>query len=325
VGTGAATASTPGGSKPGRLDTPFPLVAGWSSDGGATFQKTDLPLTLPQIPGVSVGYGPARIASGPAGTVVIAPLAAAVTDPAALVPAGTDVGGGLVVSDDGIDALAPAPACPAGSTPLDKAGDPAKAKRDAVAGTPTKPDPAAPVAPPPEPAAAEVPIAKRIGGGGGACVAADGTVTGLDRKIVSHRTWDQLGVAPEALAALRHEPVAFYAAPGSTVFARVTLPVGVRADELLLEATDRGFTAVAGSFAGKSPATTVLASTDGRAWAASAGPAVSMGSAGSPGPTPSSAAMPTARSWLCGPGRGGRRPRSPMPSARTCATVRGPT
>jgi hypothetical protein len=143
-----------------------------------------------------------------------------------------------------------------------------------------KPDAAAPIIAKGEGVAtdpAAAPVRKVDGRAASACIAPDGAVTVVDQPIVAHHSWEDLGLPSDARAALGHEPIAFHAAPGSTTFERVVLPGGVRADDLLLETTGSGFTAVAGSYASKTPTSTVLSSADGRTWSATPGPAVSMG------------------------------------------------
>jgi hypothetical protein len=297
VGTAPAFAASSDVNAPAPPDV---LTTSWSTDGGKTFQRDALPFSLPSRAGVSSAFRGVQVASTPAGTVVMAALDGSV-DAAALVPAGTSLANGWEQTVDGIDVLGAPAACPAGTKPFEtvgaakaeiaardgsatpnKGGDPATARLPAPPSAVLPPDAKtapdvvpAPSAPGPDPGPSRAGKAARgMGRIPAACVSPDGTIAVADQPVVAHLTWDQLGLTGDALAAVRHEAVAFFAAHGSRTFARVTLPAGVRADDILLDSADDGFTAVVGAYDTKDATTTVLSSADGRAWSAAPGPAV---------------------------------------------------
>ena len=96
------------------------------------------------------------------------------------------------------------------------------------------------------------------------------------RGVLASYTWDQLGVTGDLLRAVRRQPVAFAAAPGSTEFTRVDLPdLDPVGGPILLDAGDGGFDLVATTTTGtafkamEGMRVMVLHSDDGRAWTAS--------------------------------------------------------
>lgn len=244
VGTGPATAAV--GGRP-----VSPLLAGWSDDEGRTWQKAPLPLDLEAIAARSTrsAVETTSVAVGPHGTVVAGVLHAR-ADVNALLPAGVSAPDGWALSATGVDLLGPdrGPRCPEGTRPPDE-------EKVAV--------------PPEAQSSGEVQA--------GFCLAGDGnrvvTVSPQDlRGVIASYTWADLGVDGDLLRAVRRQPVAFLAAPGSDRFERVALPdVESVRGPVLLDASPEGFTLVTTTGAGWAPdgppgTLTVLTSIDGATW-----------------------------------------------------------
>ena len=249
VGTGPATAAVDG-----RRPTP-PLLVGWSDDGARTWRNAPLPLDLDAIAArttraVVTGT---EVAAGPRGTVVVGVLDA-LLDVKASLPAGVSAPDGWAFTAAGVDLLGPdrGPVCPAGSFPPEDEVVVAKA-------------------PVPDPSGEVHPLW---------CTTEDRqrpvVVSPQDlRGVTASYSWAELGVDGDLLRAVRRQPVAFFAAPGSERFERVELPeLQPVQGPVLVDAGDHGFDLVTttGEYPPRGDAAaniTVAASTDGRAWALS--------------------------------------------------------
>ncbi|HEX2701034.1 MAG TPA: hypothetical protein VHM89_12605 [Acidimicrobiales bacterium] len=252
VGTGPATAAA--GDRP-----TSPLLVGWSDDGARTWTRHALPLDLAALSSrtVASGVGNASVAAGPSGTVVMASVFAQLDVPSVL-PPGAAAPNGWVLTDTGVDVLGPERpvACPAGTSA------PAEQKPQ----------------PPPEARAEVWPSV---------CLADDGSAVQIPpqqvRGVEASYTWEQLHVDGDLLQAVRHQPFAFAAAPGSDRFERVALPpLDEVQGPLMLDTDDAGFdlvTTTTGRILVDGSQTTgivVLHSADGRSWERSSAPADDM-------------------------------------------------
>jgi hypothetical protein len=243
VGTGPATAAAGGRSV-------SPLLVGWSDDGARTWQKARLPVDLEAIAARSTRsiVRSTAVAAGPAGTLAVGVLDASL-DVRASLPAGVTAPDGWVLTETGVDLLGPERkgVCPAGSSPPEKTADM-----------------------PADPSGEVFPVW---------CTTGDDDrmplmVSPQDaRGVTASYTWEQLGVDGDLLVAVRRQPVAFLAPPGSDRFERVDVPAvpGVQGP-VLLEVSDTGFDLVT-TTADKPgrPSMVVLESPDGRSWRAAEG------------------------------------------------------
>lgn len=258
VGTGPATAAVGGRSV-------SPLLVGWSDDGAKTWNRELLPIDLAALSGRATRAGVVNtaVASGPAGTVVAGVLSATLDVPAVL-PAGATAPNGWALTDTGVDVLGPERevACPEGSAvpPEDKAMRQEKLARAGVAAG----------------AGDEKPVEV----GPSLCLRGDGTPVQVSPQdaygVEASYTWEQLQVEGDLLRAVRSQPVAFRAAPGSERFERVDLPaVDQVGGPLLLDAGGGGFDLVTTTMSldreegTRTSGLTILRSADGRSWAQS--------------------------------------------------------
>ncbi|MPY92854.1 MAG: hypothetical protein GEV08_07220 [Acidimicrobiia bacterium] len=277
VGTGTATAGVDGGAPGG-------LLVGWSDDGGETWQRQALPVDLASIAAASTFSGAASttVAAGPAGVLALTVITAELDVPA-LLPDGVGAPNGWAVTATGVDLLGSAGPveCPAGSSdrpaarpapePAVSDGAGIDGPRPAVAPSTSAPeegglgtDPQGST-PPARPGRVG---AKWCFDDGGRAVASASPQEA--QGVIASYTFAELGVDGDLLRAVRREPIAFLAAPGTTEFERVELPqLGPVASDVLLRSSEDGFELVAGSFVegtGTSLDVTVLRSEDGRSW-----------------------------------------------------------
>ena len=247
VGTGPATAAV------GARRPVSPLLVGWSDDGARTWQRTRLPLDLDAIAARSLRSGvvDTEVAAGPHGTVVVGVLDAALDVTAAL-PAGATAPHGWSSTAAGVDLLGPdrGPVCPEGTSPPKDDGpapDVGQAPGEAQPLWCMRDDDERPVMVTPQDA----------------------------RGVTASYSWAELGVDGDLLRAVRRQPVAYFAPPGSDRFERVELPALASVQgTVLLDASDAGFdlvtTTTDGSLRGDSTGTVaILTSADGRSWGAS--------------------------------------------------------
>ncbi|MBV9664806.1 MAG: hypothetical protein JOZ37_12635 [Actinobacteria bacterium] len=257
VGTGPATAAV-GGQKSSRL------VSGWSDDGGKTWQEADLPVDMNAVAtkSSSSGLGIAQIASGAKGTVAVATPTAQL-DVNKVLPNGATAPYGWALTETGVDVLGAPPAkdpCPAG-TVSDKGGDTSN------------------------PAAPPGPVYPTY------CMPGDGSKPAMERTagqqpvevspqqargVTASYTWAQLGVDGDLLKAIKHQPIGFYAPPGSTHFERIDLPTpDGTGDATAVVAGKDGFDVVLSASYGVAPTKTqqqppsqltIVHSADGRTW-----------------------------------------------------------
>jgi hypothetical protein len=198
---GTAAATADGGTRT------TPVFVGWSDDGAATWQRAGLDLDLAAIGAVSrrLDVTASDVVSSDAGTVAVVVLSAAL-DISKVLPDGVTAPHGWARTEEGVDLLASdEPSCDSGEKPV----------------------------PTTEPAAEAF---------GVACKGRGGVVTPQEAYGVrASYTWAELGVAGDVLRAVRRQPVAFFAEPGSTEFRRVELASDAPAYDVLLEAVDGGF------------------------------------------------------------------------------------
>jgi hypothetical protein len=239
VGTGPATAAAPG-RKPAS-----DLVAGWSDDGGRTWDKVALKIDMHAISAKTLQLSTfnTRVVSSDKGTLVVAVLTAGLDVPAVL-PAGATAPNGWVTTDSGVDVLGP------------RKGDPCPA------GTKHSKDPTAGQATPGE----SGPIYCDDGNGHST------TVRPQDAwGVTGQYSWAQLGVDGDLLAAVRSQPLAFFAPAGTTNFERAHLADN-RTSGVAATAAADGFDVVLGAPADpvstrtQTQKATVLHSSDGRTW-----------------------------------------------------------
>lgn len=236
VGTAPAEAVPPG--RPPMLRS-SDLVVGWSDDGARYWQTKKLPLDLPRNVPTRVGsIASAQVASGPQGTVAVVVLHAELDVPAVL-PDGATAPHGWATTDTGVDVLGPERGvrCPDGFDNPDKE---------------TGSQPPSEVMP---------------------TWCQNGTATVVlspqqTRAVVASYTWEQLGVGGDLLRAVRQQPIAFFARPGSTEFQPVELPGSDRASSVALDATEAGFDLMAttGDRYGRDGKVMLLQSGDGQSW-----------------------------------------------------------
>lgn len=264
VGTGPAGAA-PAGQRP----VP-PLMVGWSDDGARTWDRASLPLDLQGLVSKTLRLNVASttVASGPEGTVIAGVLDGGL-DVAALLPDGATAPNGWATTATGVDVLGPAreSVCPAGSLTPEAMME---RRRDVrvITGEAEKPGEVYPTTCLPE--------NQELSNAGREDFV---QVPPQDaRGVVASYTWEQLGVDGDLLRAVRRQPVAFAAAPGSTEFSRVDLPdLDPVGGPILLDAGGGGFDLVATTARTQTAKETdgvqlmVLHSDDGRAW--TAGPA----------------------------------------------------
>jgi hypothetical protein len=87
--------------------------------------------------------------------------------------------------------------------------------------------------------------------------------------VTASFTWQQLHVDGDVLKAVRRQPIAFFAPPGSTEFHRVDLPATDPAYALLLQATDGGFDLTTSTISqGSMGQPRIIQSSDGKQWPA---------------------------------------------------------
>jgi hypothetical protein len=207
VGTSAAQGAT---------KTPAVLV-GWSDDQAKSWKRANLDIDLAAIAAKSthVAVITSDIATGKHGTVALVVVAAQL-DVRTVLPAGVTAPNGWAITPTGVDLLAgrqPAPdTCPSGTT-IDREEPQNDSPRGIL---------------------------------GVSCVDADRnfarTVRAQDAYgVASSFTWQQLNVTGNFLRAVRQQPIAFYAPPGSTDFKRVEMPATDSSYGFLLQATNDGF------------------------------------------------------------------------------------
>lgn len=237
VGTSPAEAVVPG--RPPTLRS-SDLVVGWSDDGARRWQTEKLPLDLPMnVPTRFGTVGSAEVASGPQGTVAVVVLHAELDVPAVL-PDGVTAPHGWATTDTGVDVLGPERdvRCPDGFDKPDK--ETGSQSPSEVMPTWCQNDKETVVLAPQQ-----------------------------TRTVVASYTWEQLGVGGDLLRAVRQQPIAFFARPGSTEFQRVELSGSdsVRGG-ITLDATEAGFDMMAttGDRYGRDGAIMLLQSSDGRSW-----------------------------------------------------------
>jgi hypothetical protein len=243
------------------------LIAGWSDDGGKTFNKKVLPLDWNGMESnsTSVTLLDTQIASNDTGTVVIAAVRAALDVPR-LLPNGVAAPDGWATTATGVDILGPEKDtvnCPPGTRSA------AEAKMADAAGRATV---VANDQPDTRPKAREIEPAW--------CISDDRSGQGVavspqdSRGVVRSVTFSELGVSGDLLSAATNQVFAFFAPEGSTDFTRVDLG-GVRGDSSFLDADDGAFHLFASaSGTGYTPAdTNDLRSEDGKTWTSVPGPA----------------------------------------------------
>lgn len=239
VGTSPGEA-LPAGSR-ARL-TSSNLVVGWSDDEGRKWQKAALPVDLEDTRATRWGSVPSTaVAAGPRGVLAVAAFTADLDVPA-LLPAGVTAPRGWSTTDTGVDILGAikAGACPEGSKPAE-------------------------VTAPPGEQVGEVAPVWCADGKRGQPVAPQAAY-----EVKAHYTFAQLGVDGDVLRAVRRQPMAWWAEPGSTEFRRVELPeVGGVSGGLEVIAHEGGFDvlAVTGDrFGAGNHKLALLQSGDGRSW-----------------------------------------------------------
>ena len=247
VGTGPSTAAVPG-----RPTNASDLIAGWSDDGGETWNKAVLPFDMKAVAAKSTlaSITDTEIASSPKGTVAIA-AARANLDVPALLPDGAKAPNGWAISATGVDVLGPKRdnVCPPGTT-AEKSGEDRESTKPAEVGPvycfdENAPDPKGTVVSPQD-----------------------------ARGVTASYTWDQLGISGDTVHAARGDLVAFFAEPGSTDFERVDLgDVQGEGGPLLAVAAEDGFDivrAIHAPLSGYPGTVSILHSVDGRTWAPAA-------------------------------------------------------
>jgi hypothetical protein len=174
---------------------------------------------------------------------------------ASLLPAGVTAPNGWATSETGIDVLGAArrDACPNGKGPITTAQPSSEVNRGQVA---------------------EVGPMWCPGPDNESVVVMPQQSNGVVRSF----TWAELGIDGDLLKAMRREPIAFLAAPGSTDFERVELPqVATNAGQLAVDADAAGFTIATSTstdrYGVQSNGLAVLQSPDGRTWARGSRPA----------------------------------------------------
>lgn len=244
------------------------LVAGWSDDGGKTFNKKALPIdwAAMESKSTSVSLLDTQVASTGKGTVVVANVQAALDVPH-LLPSGVTAPDGWATTATGVDILGPekngSDYCPPGTTndkaELEGANN---AKRAGMISDRN----------------ADLPKQREVEPGW--CFNKDNPDSGGQsvspqemRGVVRSLTWSDLGVSGDTEAAASKHVFGFFAPAGSTEFERVDLG-NARTDSVFLDADDAGFNVFASGITyGSSPAgSTDLHSVDGKNWTSVAGP-----------------------------------------------------
>lgn len=218
------------------------LVVGWSDDQGRKWQKASLPVDLRDTRATRWGsVSTTAVAAGPRGVLAVAAFTADLDVPA-LLPAGVTAPRGWSTTETGVDILGTlkAGACPDGMKPAE-------------------------VTPPAGDPVGEVPPVWCADGKRGRPIAPQAAY-----EVTAHYTFAQLGVDGDVLRAVRRQPVAWWAEPGSTEFRRVELPeVGGIAGGLEVTAHENGFDVlgVTGDrFGAGNQGLVLLQSGDGRTW-----------------------------------------------------------
>lgn len=218
------------------------LVVGWSDDQGRKWQKAALPIDLADARLTRWGsVTSTAVATGPRGVLAVAAFTADLDVPA-LLPAGVTAPRGWSTTDTGVDILGAvkAGACPEGLKPAE-------------------------VTPSPGDQVGEVPPVWCADGKRGQPVAPQDAY-----EVKAHYSFAQLGVDGDVLRAVRRQPIAWWAEPGSTEFRRVELPeVGGVSGGLEVTAHENGFDvlAVTGDrFSGSNQKVALLQSNDGKTW-----------------------------------------------------------
>ena len=218
---------------------PPALVAGWSDDDGKSFARAALPLELaaydPQT--TSLGITGASVGSGPAGTLVVASVAA-VLDVPRLLPDGVTAPNGWVTTTTGVDLL---------GSERNGCDDNTKAELEKLG--------------------REVSPGEMSGFRCASDIDRDGRSPQEVFGVIGSYTFEQLGVDDELRNLVLRQPVVFHAPTGSTTFTRVELP---ETDPVygtpLVETSDAGFeiVAVSGTLGMTSSGAIALRSADGR-------------------------------------------------------------
>lgn len=214
VGTTTPTAATGTGSAAARAA--YDVVAGWSDDDGASFNRATLPLDLRALSsaGSKVGVSGARVASGPRGTLIAVTLTATL-DVRRLLPDGVDAPHGWVVTATGVDLLGDQRN---GCDDVEKLGR-LEQRGDLTGFT-----------------------CPRDGKNGKVLTAQE--IFG----VTGSYSFDELEVRGDLLAAVRRQVALFHAAPGTTDFRRVESPrTNPVFGPAFVEAHDGGFEVVAAS------------------------------------------------------------------------------
>jgi hypothetical protein len=225
-------------------------VAGWSDDGGKTWQHADLPIDLASMAARSarIDVVDEQVVASPLGTLAVATVSA-VPDLAKLVPAGVSAADGWAYALDGsgIDVLGPRPAQPCGPG-------------DELSQIPAPGDPTGLI------------YCNPSGGG-----TTGAPKTGQELQgVARHFTWDELGITGDFLTAVQSRPFAFLAAPGSTDFLPVPAtgldpdPADPPVQQIRPVAVPDGLVAAvwfrAGGPTERQQKVALVHSTDGRTW-----------------------------------------------------------
>jgi hypothetical protein len=222
------------------------LVIGWSDDEAKSWSRAPVDVDLAAIAtkASNVAVTGSDIASGKYGTVAAVVLTAEL-DAVPLLPPGTAAPYGWAVTATGIDVLARPTAtqstdpCPSGmnAAKLSYGGD--KHPR----------------------AVYDVQCFDSKG-------ALAKTFTAQEAYgVTASFTWQQLHVDGDVLKAVRRQPIAFFAPPGSTEFHRVDLPATDPAYALILQATDDGFDLTTSTISqGSMGQPRIIQSADGKQW-----------------------------------------------------------
>jgi hypothetical protein len=250
VGTGPATAVA---GKPTSAKA-SDLIAGWSDDGGETWNKAVLPFDMRAVAAKSINtfVMDTEVASSPKGTLAVAAVRTNLDVPA-LLPDDAKAPNGWVTTADGVDVLGPrktTSVCPAGTTA--EKGGPRRVETD------TKPGEVGPTYCFNENADDRSPESTTI-------------VTPQEAQgVTATYTWDQLGVSGDVLRAARGELIGFFAEPGSTDFTRLDMGAVQVGSPLFAIAAEDGFDIIkssAPSPKGERSHMSVLHSSDGRTFA----------------------------------------------------------
>lgn len=274
IGTGPAAAAE---------GEPYGLQVGASSDGGATWSHTSLPLDLAGLKdayGDNVSAGAAQLAVSSDGAVLAAMTLQAWADPYELLPADVDQRWGVTQTADGFDVNGP----PADLTAAGADGCPADwvLQEDALAGAQMGFDKAAAADGGLRPMPAAGAVSAESAPDDLWCVAPDGAEAQpvwageVAGPVARSFTWEELGVDAGLQSLLAGEPHVFLAADGMTFEeVAVELPADGRVAQLTPVATPDGFMLLASveplafdasKEAYVDPSIAVLSSADGRTW-----------------------------------------------------------